>query len=82
MMADNVIVLRQIVVDNRLHRTLAVVKMRFSAHDVALHEFRIAAPHGIQLQPFSAGATVAATIDPMRENGEGQAARARPEGTA
>ncbi len=91
MMADNVIVLRQVVVDNRLRRTLAVVKMRFSAHDVALHEFRIAAPQGIQLQPLSSGATVPGTLDPTPENrqpenrqvdGEGQAARARPEETA
>jgi len=86
LLADNVIVLRQVVVDNRLRRTLAVVKMRFSAHDVALHEFHIAAPQGIHLQPFSSGATVAATLDSTPENrqadGEGQAARARPEGTA
>jgi len=86
LLADNVIVLRQVVLDNRLRRTLAVVKMRFSAHDVALHEFHIAAPQGIQLQPLSSGATVAATLDPMPENrqadGEGQAARTRPEGTA
>jgi len=86
MMADNVIVLRQVVVDNRLRRTLTVMKMRFSAHDVALHEFRIAAPQGIQLQPLSSGATVTATLDPTPENRhadeEGQAARARPEGTA
>jgi len=86
MMADTVIVLRQVVVDNRLRRTLAVVKMRFSAHDVALHEFHIATPQGIQLQPFSSSTTVAATLDPTPENrqadGEGQAARARPEETA
>jgi len=86
LMADNVIVLRQVVVDNCLRRTLTVMKMRFSAHDVALHEFHIVAPQGIRLQPFSSGAPVAATLDPTPENryadGEGQAARARPEGTA
>jgi len=86
LMADTVIVLRQVVVDNRLRHTLAVVKMRFSAHDVGLHEFRITAPHGIQLQPLSSGVTVPATLDPTPENrqadGEAQAARARPEGTA
>ncbi len=62
LVADNVIVLQQVVRDDRLRRTLAVVKMRFSAHEVALREYRIAAPHGIDIQPALPGApTVGAT---------------------
>ena len=50
-LADNVLVLRRGGAPPR--RTLAVAKMRFSAHVEGAHEFAIVAPHGIQLgRPF------------------------------
>ncbi|MGZ3582211.1 MAG: RAD55 family ATPase [Ktedonobacterales bacterium] len=49
-MAENVLLLRQIERDNRLTRLLSVIKMRFSAHDVStVREFVVAPPKGISL---------------------------------
>jgi circadian clock protein KaiC len=40
-LAENVVVLRQIPARGELHRVLAVLKMRFSAHDQSFREFTI-----------------------------------------
>ena len=51
MMADNVLLLRQRGEGEHLRRTLAILKMRYSVHDAAIHDFLIAPPHGIQVGP-------------------------------
>ncbi len=48
-MAENVLVIQQFVSHQRLHRVLSVLKMRFSAHDYALHTLQITAPEGIRV---------------------------------
>ena len=45
----SVIWLQQISRDGRLRRVLSVPKMRFSAHDLALHEYTIAPPDGLRV---------------------------------
>ncbi len=52
-LAENVLLLQQVVHRDRLVRVLSVLKMRFSAHDVALREFRIGAPAGIRVLPLA-----------------------------
>ncbi len=47
-LAENVLVLQQVTYRDQLVRVLSVLKMRFSAHDVALREFRIT-PTGIMV---------------------------------
>ena len=50
-LAENMLVLRQEERQGRLHRTLLVQKMRFSAHDATIvREFTIHAPEGIRVQ--------------------------------
>lgn len=46
-MAENVLVIQQLVSRQQLHRVLSVLKMRFSPHDYALRTLRITAPEGI-----------------------------------
>ena len=41
--------LQQLTYQARLLRVLSVLKMRFSAHDVTLREFRIASPGGLRV---------------------------------
>ena len=48
-MAENVLVIQQLVSHQRLHRVLSVLKMRFSPHDYALHTLQITAPEGIRV---------------------------------
>lgn len=48
-LAENVIVTQQLPYSGALHRIISVLKLRFSAHDPALHEFRIAAPIGFEM---------------------------------
>jgi circadian clock protein KaiC len=58
-LAENVLLLQQLVYRGRLHRVLSVLKMRFSSHDYALREFLIAAPEGIRvLTPDESGREV------------------------
>lgn len=53
-MAENVLLLRQIERENRLARLLSVIKMRFSAHDAStVREFVVSPPYGIHLLPLS-----------------------------
>lgn len=51
-LAENVLLLQQVTAQDRLMRVLSVLKMRFSAHDVSLREFRIAAPAGLRVLPL------------------------------
>jgi circadian clock protein KaiC len=48
-LAENVLLLQQVTYQDRLVRVLSVLKMRFSAHDVSLREFRIAPPTGLRV---------------------------------
>lgn len=48
-LAENLILLRYAEYRNRLHRLIAVVKMRFSNYDSALNEYTISAGRGIEL---------------------------------
>ncbi|HLZ25338.1 MAG TPA: ATPase domain-containing protein [Ktedonobacterales bacterium] len=58
-LAENVIVLQQVPFEGELHRVLSIPKVRLSAHDTTLREFRIAEPGGlIVLGPFDSQAGV------------------------
>lgn len=46
-LAENVIVLQQVLFEGELHRVLSIPKVRLSAHDTTLREFRIAEPGGL-----------------------------------
>lgn len=46
-LAENVIVLQQVPFEGELHRVLSIPKVRLSAHDTTLREFRIAEPDGL-----------------------------------
>lgn len=48
-LAENVILLQQVPFEGELHRVLSIPKVRLSAHDTALREFRIAAPRGLEV---------------------------------
>ena len=52
-LAENVILLQQVPFEGELHRVLSIPKVRLSAHDTALREFRIAAPRGLEVLGFS-----------------------------
>jgi circadian clock protein KaiC len=67
-LAENVLLLQQVVNRDRLIRVLSVLKMRFSAHDVSLREFRIAAPAGLRVLPL-AESGVDALTSIARESG-------------
>lgn len=62
-LAENVLMLRQLEYRSALHRVLSVLKMRFSAHDHMLREFTITAPEGIRvLSPGESGKGVLAAF--------------------
>ncbi len=70
-LAENVILLQQLDYRARLHRVLSVVKMRFSPHDAALHEFAITAPQGITLMgPFQRDGAASATTGEAERHDE------------
>ncbi|WP_201375765.1 ATPase domain-containing protein [Ktedonobacter robiniae] len=55
-LAENVILVQHLAVNNRLHRVISVLKMRFSAHDHNLREFIITSPEGVRvLTPQESG---------------------------
>ncbi len=55
-LAENVLLLQQLVYQGKLHRVLSVLKMRFSAHDHTLREFMITSPNGLRvLTPVESG---------------------------
>lgn len=48
-LAENLILLQQVPYRGELHRVLSILKVRLSAHDSTLREFRIAPPKGIEV---------------------------------
>ncbi|EFH82090.1 ATPase domain-containing protein [Ktedonobacter racemifer] len=48
-LAENVILVQHLAVNNSLHRVISVLKMRFSAHDHNVREFIITSPEGISV---------------------------------
>ncbi|GHO46250.1 ATPase domain-containing protein [Ktedonospora formicarum] len=48
-LAENVLLVQQMMSHNKLHRVLSVLKMRFSTHEHSLREFVIAPPDGIRV---------------------------------
>ena len=48
-LAENVLLLQQVTVGDRLRRLLSAPKMRFSAHDLRIREFTITPPGGIRV---------------------------------
>jgi circadian clock protein KaiC len=62
-LAESIVVLQQVTYHGQLHRVLSVPKMRFSAHELRLREFTIAAPEGIYVcTPSESDAGVLAAI--------------------
>ena len=62
-LAENVVVLQHVTYCGQLRRVLSVPKMRFSAHELRLREFTIAAPEGIHVHtPSESDAGVLAAI--------------------
>jgi circadian clock protein KaiC len=58
-LAENVLLLQQLLSHERLHRVLSVLKMRFSAHDHTLREFEITPARGFRvLSPSESGEDV------------------------
>ncbi|MGZ3582802.1 MAG: RAD55 family ATPase [Ktedonobacterales bacterium] len=51
--AENVLLMQQVPYRGALHRVLSMLKVRYTAHDMALREFEIVVPDGIHvLAPF------------------------------
>lgn len=70
LLAENVLLLQQLPFRGRLYRILSILKLRFSAHDATLREFRVAAPEGVTvLQPFTSvsGVLAGITLDQEEE---------------
>jgi circadian clock protein KaiC len=62
-LAENVLVTRQVTIKGRLHSFIAIPKMRFSAHEHSVREYVIMAPEGIRVLPRTAtGEDILATI--------------------
>ncbi|HEV8194717.1 MAG TPA: ATPase domain-containing protein [Ktedonobacterales bacterium] len=49
--SETVLWLQQVTSGGKLHRLLSVAKMRFSAHDMRVHEFSITSPNGSAVLP-------------------------------
>jgi circadian clock protein KaiC len=70
-LAENVLLLQQVPYRGALHRILSIPKLRLSAHDTTLREFRIAAPDGFEvLEPFASDAGVLAGITEDQEQAQ------------
>ena len=62
-LSESIIVLQQVTYHGEFRRVLSVPKMRFSAHELRLREFTIAAPQGIYVHtPSESDAGVFAAI--------------------
>lgn len=67
-MAENVLLLQQVVFRGHLRRVLSVLKMRFSNYDSTLREYTIAPIDGIRvLAPFESGEEMLAGIAAMQQ---------------
>lgn len=70
-LAENVLLAQQIAVQNCLHRVFSVLKMRFSAHDYSLREFRITPPAGLHvLRPDESGLSFVPTSTGRQQNAD------------
>lgn len=54
-LSENVVLLQHLAYRGKLHRTLSILKMRFSTHDHALREFSITSPEGLHVLPPGEG---------------------------
>lgn len=71
-LAENVVLVQHLAVNNRLHRVISVLKMRFSAHDHNLREFIITSPEGIcVLTPQESGLDTLAGLTREAERNSG-----------
>jgi circadian clock protein KaiC len=62
-LAENVLTAQQVTVKGRLHRFIAIPKMRFSVHAHSVREYVIIAPEGIRILPREAtGEDILTTI--------------------
>lgn len=70
-LAENVLLLQQVPYRGALHRILSIPKLRLSAHDTTLREFRIVAPSGLEvLEPFASDEGVLAGITEDQERAQ------------
>jgi circadian clock protein KaiC len=65
-LAENVVLLQQIPYNGQLHRILSILKVRFSAHDTTLREFRIRAPEGLQV--LTSGESAQGVLDGITQD--------------
>lgn len=80
-MAENVLLMQQVVYRGHLHRVLSVLKMRFSNYDSTLREYIITPGETLRvLAPFESGVDVLAAIARMQQGLE--AAAVTPEESA
>ncbi len=49
LIAENLLLLRQVEYRGRLHRVFSVLKMRFSGYESAIYEFKVTPDHGIRI---------------------------------
>lgn len=67
-LAENMLLLQQVPYRGSLHRILSILKVRLSAHDTTLREFRIAVPNGLEvLEAFESDPGVLAGITTEQE---------------
>lgn len=72
-LAENVLLVQQVAFNGALHRILSIPKLRLSAHDSSIREFRITAPHGLQvLEPVASEHGVLAGITKDQERAQRQ----------
>lgn len=70
-MAENVLLLQQVIFGGKLRRVLSVLKMRFSNYDSTLREYTITPGEGIRvLAPFESGEGVLAGIAELQRRRE------------
>jgi circadian clock protein KaiC len=80
-LAENVILLQQLVRQGQIRRVLSVLKMGYSAHDPSLREVRIAAPAGFQvLTQRESGPDLGAEFARQQEGTPGAGAPLAPPG--
>jgi circadian clock protein KaiC len=79
-LAENVLLLRQLPLRGRLRRVLSALKVAYSAHDVRVREFEITPPEGVRvLGPLESDGEVLAEVadDDRREGGRTGQGRGR-----
>lgn len=77
-LAENVMLMQQVPYRGALHRILSMLKVRYTAHDMALREFEIVVPDGIRvLAPFESGTGVLQGIADQEDRARGTRTGAR-----